>query len=300
MTMPFKKVQPALAYAAQHLEDDLSLEVLAAQTGLSPFHLHRSFTAAAGETPKQLTLRLRLERAAVLLLTARDSVLNVALSCGFQSHEVFCRTFRRQFGMTPSQYRKRGFANRVDKAQAQSHAALVAQIGRCIKLFHISEGENSKRNEMTYSITKRDLSPQPVLVVRRKVKPSEIAKTLGETFGHIGAYTHGAGIAMAGPLFTRYIEWGPGMLTIEAGMPIASPAPGEGEIRSEVLPGGFAAVTMHTGPYDQLTNAHAAVQQWIEVEGLTPQGAPWESYVTDPGDYPDPKDWKTEIFWPVA
>jgi len=28
-------------------------------------------------------------------------------------------------------------------------------------------------------------------------------------------------------------------------------------------------------------------------------GAPWESYVTDPADYPDPADWKTEIFWPV-
>jgi AraC family transcriptional regulator len=298
--MPFKKVQPALAYAAQHLEDDLSLEVLAAQTGLSPFHLHRSFTATAGETPKQLTLRLRLERAAVLLLTAPDSVLNVALSCGFQSHEVFCRTFRRQFGMTPSQYRKRGFAHQIDRTQARRHAALSAQVGRCIGLFHIRQGGRSQKNEMTYSITKRLLSPQPVLVVRRKVKPSEIAQTLGQTFGQIGLYTRKAGIAMAGPLFTRYLEWGPGVLTIEPGMPIASPDPGEGEIQADVLPAGFAAVTMHTGPYDQLMNAHAAVQQWIQAEGLAAQGAPWESYVTDPGDYPDPKDWKTEIFWPLA
>jgi AraC family transcriptional regulator len=300
MTMPFKKVQPAFAYAAQHLEDDLSLRVLAAQTGLSAFHLHRGFKAAAGETPKQLTLRLRLERAAVLLLTTPDSVLNVALSCGFQSHEVFCRTFRRHFRITPSQYRKRGFAQPVDQTQAHSHAALVAQVGRCIGLFHIREDRRLQNHEMTYSIAKREISPQPILAARRNVKLSEVAKALGEIFGQVHLYAQRAGAVMAGPPLTRYLQWGPGLLTIEAGIPVASPVPGEGEVKADTLPGGFAAVTMHTGPYDQLMEAHAAVQQWIEAEGLTAQGAPWESYVTDPGDYPDPKDWKTEIFWPLA
>jgi AraC family transcriptional regulator len=299
MNIPFKKVQPVVAYAARHLDDDLSLEVLAAQAGLSPFHLHRGFTETAGETPKQLTQRLRLERAAVLLLTSRSSILNIALRCGFKSHEVFCRTFRRHFGTTPHVYRKRGFAQRVSSAQGREHARLVTQVGRCIGLFHIREDERTHKNEMTYSITKKQLSAQPVLVIRRKVKLSELAKTLGETFGQIGVYTRRAGIAMAGPPLTRYIEWGPGLLTIEAGMPVAMSTPGEGEIKAETLPGGWAAVTIHAGPYDGLSEAHAAVQQWIEAEGLAAAGGPWESYITDPGDFPDPKDWKTEIFWPV-
>ena len=58
-------------------------------------------------------------------------------------------------------------------------------------------------------------------------------------------------------------------------------------------------MTTHTGPYDKLTEAHAAIQVWIEDQGLVTAGAPWESYVTDPADYHDPADWKTEIFWPV-
>jgi len=41
------------------------------------------------------------------------------------------------------------------------------------------------------------------------------------------------------------------------------------------------------------------VQQWIADQGLVASGAPWEVYVTDPADYPDPKDWKTEVFWPL-
>src|SRR5580692_4715929 len=96
MASPLKQVQPVLAFAAAHLDEDLSLASLAAQSGLSAFHLHRVFSAAAGETPKQFTLRLRLGRAAAMLLTTDHSVLDVALACGFQSHEAFCRAFRKR------------------------------------------------------------------------------------------------------------------------------------------------------------------------------------------------------------
>ncbi|MGB7309618.1 MAG: AraC family transcriptional regulator, partial [Candidatus Acidiferrales bacterium] len=56
----FRKMQPVLAYAAAHLDEDVSLAALARQAKLSAFHLQRIFSATVGETPKQLTLRLRL------------------------------------------------------------------------------------------------------------------------------------------------------------------------------------------------------------------------------------------------
>ena len=111
------------------------------------------------------------------------------------------------------------------------------------------------------------------------------------------------GMAIAGQPFTRYLDWGPGLLTIEAGIPVAdntSKAPLGADVRADTLPGGWVATTTHAGPYDTLTEAHAAIQQWIEAEGHTAAGAPWEVYTTDPSDYPDPKDWKTEVFWPVT
>jgi AraC family transcriptional regulator len=285
-----------LAFAIKHLDQNLSLETLASQAGLSSSHLQRVFASTTGETPKQLTVRLRLERAAVMLLTTRNTVLDVALACGFQSHEVFSRTFRRRFQMTPTAYRKRG----VDKATLRDHAALVTQVGPCVGLFHISPNAVPKENNMTYSIAKKQLSPQPMLVVRRRIKRDEIAKVLGGMFGQVYMYAQRSGAAISGRPFARYPEWGPGMLTLEAGLPVAAAHPGEGDVKSDMLPGGFAAVTTHMGPYDQLTSAHAAVQQWIEAEGLTAQGAPWESYTNDPAEHPDPKDWKTEVFWPLA
>ncbi len=156
---------------------------------------------------------------------------------------------------------------------------------------------------MSYSIEKKELSPQPVLVVRRRVKPTEIASTLAEVLGHVFLYAQRTGTALAGQPFTRYLDGGPGLLTIEAGMPVAA-APREtsgptGVIADE-LPGGPVATTTHSGPYDKLPEAHAAVQVWIDAQGLVAAGAPWESYVTDPADYPDPKDWKTDVFWPLA
>ena len=302
MTAPFQKVQPALAFAAAHLDEDVSLNALAAQAGLSVFHLHRIFRAAAGETPKNFTLRLRLGRAAVLLLTGGDSVLNVALSCGFQSHEVFCRAFRRRFGMAPTTYRARGFAAEAGPVQAQRHAALVSRSAPCIGLYRLNLDGNTERIDVAYSITKKVLNPQPVLVMRRRLKRSEIAATLGEVFGRVFQYAQKEGIALAGPPFARYLEMGPGLMTMEAGLPVAASVPvtHDSEIISEMLPGSLVAATTHVGPYDKLHEAFSAMDEWIEAQGLKKEGAPWESYVTDPADYPDPKDWKTEVYWPVS
>ena len=299
---PFQQVQPVLAFAAAHLDEDLSLAALADQAGLSAFHLHRMFSAAAGETPKQFTLRLRLGRAAAMLLTTSDSVLDVALACGFQSHEAFCRAFRKTFQMSPSAYRLRGFAGGVDSSEATGHAGTVGKVGPCIKLFHHRQDGRASKDSMTYSITKKEIPQQPVIVVRRRIKPSEVAKTLAESLGQVFQHAQVKGIALAGQPFTRYLEWGPGLWTIEAGMPVTAricETRQDTDVRPEALPGGFVATTTHTGAYDKLSEAHAAIQQWIEAEGLAAAGAPWEVYTTDPADYPDPKDWKTEIFWPV-
>jgi AraC family transcriptional regulator len=298
-------IRPVIAFAARHLEDDLALRSLAAQAGLSRFHWHRLFCATTGETPKQFTLRLRLNLATVMLLAGRESILNVALACGFRSHEAFCRAFRRCFAMTPGSYRKRGFVTHVNVGQVRQHAALVARIGPCVGLYHTSDHgpqRNKMPNDMTYSIEKRELTPQAVLMVRRKVRRNEIASTIAEVLPQIFHFAQQSGLAITGPPFTRYWESGPGLLTIAPGMPVALPTAVESEsgIIADILPSGPAAATTHFGPYEKLPDAYVAIEEWMEKHGLAAAGAPWEVYVTDPADYPDPKNWRTDIFWPLA
>ncbi len=290
------------AYAASHLDQDLSLERLAGWAGLSPFHAHRVFRAASGETLKQFTLRLRLDRAAAMLLATEHPVIEVALECGFHGHEAFSRAFRKRFGMTPSAYRARGFTGGA-KPDAAGHAALVERVGPCLRLFRTERHLRQRKKSMSYSISKKEIPAQPVLVVRRRIKPADVAKTLADVLGQTFQHAQQSGLALAGQPFTRHLEWGPGMWTIEAGMPVkahAGLAPAENDIRADTLPAGLVATTTHTGSYDKLGEAHAALQQWIESEGLSVRAAPWEVYVTDPADFPDPNDWKTDIFWPIA
>ena len=129
---------------------------------------------------------------------------------------------------------------------------------------------------------------------------AEIAKALGEMLPAVFGYATAHAIAMAGPPFARYVQWGPGMVTIEAGLPVAEGAEGEGDIEVGVWEAGPAAVTMHTGPYDALHEAHAALETYLHEQGLQAGGAPREIYVTDPGEVPNPADWKTLVVWPIA
>ena len=157
---------------------------------------------------------------------------------------------------------------------------------------------------MSYTIAKTMLDPQPALVIHRKVLRSEIARTIGEGLSKIVKLAQQNGIALTGRPFMRCLEAGPDTLTVEPGMRVltqpAATLTGAGDVLWITLPGGEAATTVHTGKYDDLPKVYAAMEQWMRAEGLKTAGAPWEVYVTDPGENPDPASWRTEVYWPVA
>jgi len=88
------------------LENDLSLEARAKESGYSPIHFSRMFRAATGHTPHNYVVRLRVERARQLLANSPRSLSEIALECGFSSHSHMTRTFHELVGTTPSTYRR--------------------------------------------------------------------------------------------------------------------------------------------------------------------------------------------------
>ncbi|HJQ85883.1 MAG TPA: helix-turn-helix domain-containing protein, partial [Propionibacteriaceae bacterium] len=66
-----------------------------------------------GETVKQYTLRLRLERAAFRLLSEATDVATIAFDLGFGSHEAFSRAFRSRFNQSPTKYQIEGVASHL-------------------------------------------------------------------------------------------------------------------------------------------------------------------------------------------
>lgn len=283
---------------------DLSLSALARRARLSPFHFHRLFREQLRETPRQYTERLRLAHAAGLLLTTRARVLEIALEAGFRSHEVFSRAFRRCFGCTPAHYRKSALALLAEQ-QRRRHVSYSHSMARCLPLYHWSDhwpGQPPARSRPmpTLSITRQDRAEQPILFIQRRIARSELQAMLAECFGALFSHGMRAGLAIAGVPTARFLGMGPGLWTVQAVLPLAAPAAAQEPMQAGVLPGGPVAVAVHAGPYEQLSDTHAAVERWIEAEGLKVAGAPWESYLTDPGEYPDPQTWRTEVCWPLA
>jgi AraC family transcriptional regulator len=89
------------------LDETLRLGELARRSHLSPFHLHRHFQRAFGETPQSYRTRRRLERAASALRSSSMPVTDIALDAGFSSLGSFSSLFKRRFGVSPLGYRVR-------------------------------------------------------------------------------------------------------------------------------------------------------------------------------------------------
>jgi transcriptional regulator GlxA family with amidase domain len=87
-------------------QDPLPVEAMARAACFSRRQFHRLMVQVLGETPGTHQRRLRLDRAAWLLLTSGTTVLDIALETGWESHETFTRAFRTRFGVTPSSFRK--------------------------------------------------------------------------------------------------------------------------------------------------------------------------------------------------
>ena len=304
MPTPLERLLPLLARLSEVDGELKSLADLAAQDGRSVFHLQRMFRAAVGESPLQFRRRVRLQRAAASLLVTHKSVLEVALDAGFDSHEGFSRAFRARFEISPRKFREqRGVFDQLVR-QNQTHLETAIRTAPCVGLYRVSVADRSRKitsggSGMSYKVTKKRLTETPFLFMRREVKAEAIAEALGAMFGPVFQYATAQGIPFAGPPTARYPSFGPGLITIEAGMPIAGPGEGEGEIRLGSLAGGDVATTLHKGPYDDLNQGHEAIQRWLTENGEEADGAPWEVYVTDPGEVPDPADWQTEINWPL-
>jgi len=78
---------------------------LAAAAGLSRYHFLRTFKAVTGVTPHQWLLRARLRAAAERLVATGAPVTEIALDVGFDDLSNFIRSFRAEFGASPSRYR---------------------------------------------------------------------------------------------------------------------------------------------------------------------------------------------------
>ena len=100
-----ERTEAAKNYLAAHIGENVLLDEVASAVNASPFNFARIFQQQTGLPLHRYLTRLRL-RAALERLPETDDITTLAFDLGFSSHSHFTDVFRREFGKTPSEYRK--------------------------------------------------------------------------------------------------------------------------------------------------------------------------------------------------
>ena len=281
------QIQHLVDYIETHLDEVLSLEMLANEIGYSPFHLHHIFRAYTNETLGGYIRRRRLANALHWLTHSDRRIIEIALICGYQSSASFSKGFRQIYGITPSEVRK---SFRIP-----------------VSISTIQIRPNRQRSyPMENEI--REIPDQLVLAMERKgLTQKNFNKAADEAFliltrfirlngygSHVGACL---GITPDENVDTpsqnaRYIAgyFLKGDPKIEL----------RGEVNKLTLPGGRYAVFVHKGPYEVLWKTWDQIyHDWFPESGFTLRDAmPYEVYVRNKQEFP-PQELITEIYIPI-
>lgn len=102
-----RAVSQAISYIEENLEQEICLDKIAAHSGYSKYHLNRLFTEIVGCTIYKYIQKRRLDNAARKLVDTKEPIIEIAFNSGYGSQQAFTLAFRRQYLLTPQQYRVR-------------------------------------------------------------------------------------------------------------------------------------------------------------------------------------------------
>lgn len=109
----YTRIQNAIEFIENHLQEELTIQEIAAKANFSPFHFQRLFQLISGFTVHEYIRKRRLTEAAIQLKETDDNILEIAISFQYASQEAFTRAFAGCFGMTPAKYRKADAAIKI-------------------------------------------------------------------------------------------------------------------------------------------------------------------------------------------
>jgi AraC family transcriptional regulator len=276
----------ALDFIDGNLGNDITLARLAAAANFSPFHFHRIFSALLGEPPAEYIRRLRLEKAAVLLVTDPSaSVTSIALGCGFSTSALFCRLFKARFGMPPTVWREnRKIGQPLSKERKDTRPGRASY-------WREQSGIRARRWGMKKTpVVRMENVPAFRVAYVKHMKGYKDAEGIGTAFQTLFAWAGPRGVMS------------PDMRVL--GMPLDNPeitpedkcryyaclavderAQPEGEVGVMNVRPGMYAVGRFSGGSDVFRAAYAYMYgEWLPGSGCQPDDAPaFESYVGQPG-----------------
>ncbi len=297
------RIYRVMDYIENNIDSDLSLETLARVANFSMYHFHRIFASIAGETLNRFIQRVRVERAATMLVNSPAvSVTEAAYACGFSGSSAFARSFKEYFGMSATEWRNlpdeeksnfRKMESNIRKPESNTGKDINDSAG-----YIMVNQSNNRRNRMfeQMDVTVKDFPEMNVAYVR-----------------HIGPYQGDE--ALFSSLFNKLCTWaGPrGLLNEQAQMlavyhdnpditegdklrlSICVTVPENtktgGDVGMMKIPGGkYAAASFELKGEEYQAAWDAFFSEWLPESGYQPvEGPCFELYKNDPSTHPEGK-----------
>ena len=272
-----QRINKVVAYINNHLDETLDLKTLANEAALSDFHFHRIFKALKGEAIGGYITRLRLEATARLLRYTALTIEEIAFNIGYETPASLSKAFKKQYGISPAEYRT---------------------------------------NKDTYIMKKEIINPNLALKAPKIVtlEPKNlIYVALTGAYGSLDygkAYEQLWAVIKAQKLFTKGIEsicisYDDPKITegslqrSDVCLAIHKSATPQEEVSCKTLAGGKYAVFFYQGSYENLSKVYDTAVRWVIDHQYTLREEPFfEKYLNDARRTPKEK-LKTEIYIPI-
>lgn len=306
------RINAVLDYIETHLCEALTLEELSRVANFSRFHFHRIFGAFMGEPLSQFIWRLRLEKAATVLVNDPQKTLSeIALDCGFANSSSFSRSFKNHFKLSPLRWKRAKLAkskpgekrNNLEQNDSNPRPETPSSniYNRSVKIFlrRMSMGKKSD------SVVIREL-PETTVVYVRYIGPYEGDEKLFETlFGKLCSWAGPRNLLESDAQFLVIYHDNPEItekekLRMSVCLTVPEDTKVEGDIGKLVIPAGEYAVArfkLDSTEYAQAWNW--IYSQWLPQSGYVPDDRP--SFELYPNDVESEIDGKrvVDIYTPI-
>lgn len=290
------RLNRVMDYIDMHLDQPLDLKEIAGVAHFSPYHFHRIFTFLLGETPTGYIQRLRMEKAACKLRNEPLlPVTDVAYHCGFGSISLFSRTFKKYFGVTPTQF------GRLEHPVYACNGKLFSKNGQMLGKnvtsgFHLDSdlcGVELKNIYFMESNVEIKEMPEMKVVYCRQIGPFHL---IGEAYGKLAQWAVPRGLYIPNVTKTVTVTHDdPSVTDLDkvrqsACILVSGEVKVEGEIGKMTIPGGRYVVGHFELGMDEFQKAWNTMCHWFTESGYQQgDGCTYELYHNDYTTHPERK-----------
>jgi AraC family transcriptional regulator len=304
------RINLAVDYIDNNIGKDFTLDVIASVAGFSKYHFHRIFYTFTGESLFQFIQRLRLEKAATLLLNNPvRPVTDIALECGFGNSSSFAKSFKQYFGYSATVWRDLGHVSCMQESTPVKKDRNLRQAdsndGKAFPLANLYIEYINYNQVWRYELMEN---------VSRTVEVKDLPETTLAYVRYVGPYK-GDGKLFEN-LFNKLFQWaGPrnllhypetktiiiyhdnpditdeSKLRVSVSISVPEDTAVDGEIGKMVIPAGKYALARFELSDTEYQEAWDWVYRtWLPESGYQPDDRPcFEMYHNDPKTHPEGK-----------